>query len=80
MKKTLFWNRFADVAVTERQKKILNIYLNGYEGKMNSKNWANFGKCSSDTANRDLLDLCQKGLIKCDDETAKRRTYHLVLE
>lgn len=80
MKKTLFWNRFADVAVTEREKEILNIYLNGYEGKMNSKNWANFGKCSSDTANRDLQDLCLKGLVKCDDEAAKRRSYHLVLE
>ncbi len=23
----------------------------------------------ADTANRDLQDLCQKGLIACDDET-----------
>lgn len=23
-------------------------------------------------------DLCQKGLLACDDKTAKRRTYHLV--
>lgn len=80
MKKTLFWNRFADVPVTEREKDILNIYLNGYEGKMNSRNWAHFGKCSSDTANRDLQDLCRKGLISCDDENAKRKTYHLVME
>lgn len=78
MKKTLFWNRFADKPVTEREKKVLNIYLNGYEGKISSKNWASLAKCSSDTANRDLQDLCQKGLLACDDETAKRRTYHLV--
>jgi len=80
MKKTLFWNRFGSVAITEREKKVLNIYLNGYEGKMSSKNWANQGKCSSDTANRDLQDLCEKGLIACDDVNAKRKTYHLVLE
>ncbi len=80
MKKTLFWNRFTDIAVTDREKRILNIYLNGYDGKMNSKNWSHFGKCSSDTANRDLQDLCQKGLIACDDENAKRKTYHLLFE
>lgn len=78
MKKTLFWNRFADKSVTEREKNVLNIYLNGYEGKISSKNWASLAKCSSDTANRDLQDLCQKGLLVCDDENAKRRTYHLV--
>ncbi|MCQ2060201.1 MAG: Fic family protein [Fibrobacter sp.] len=76
--KTNFWNHFAEVPLSARQKKILNLYLNGYEGKISSKNWAHLGKCSSDTANRDLQDLCEKGLITCDDMLAKRRTYHLV--
>ena len=75
--KTRFWNAFAGTALSERQKEILNIYLDGYEGKINSRNWAHLGKCSSDTANRDLADLCTKGLLVCDDPDAKRRTYRL---
>ena len=71
---------WGESALTEREKNVLNIYLNGYEGKISSKNWAHLAKCSSDTANRDLQDLCQKGLIACDDENAKRRTYHLITQ
>ena len=77
MKKTLFWKRFADKPITDREKNVLNIYLNGYEGKISSKNWASLAKCSSDTANRDLQDLRQKGILVYDDENTKRRTFHL---
>lgn len=39
--------------MNERQIKILNRLLDGFEGKMTSSKWATIAKCSQDTAKRD---------------------------
>ncbi len=80
MGKARFWSRFSDVDVSERERKVLNAWLDGREGKIASKSWAKLGGCSADTANRDLQDLCRKGMLVCDDPSAKRRSYRLAEE
>jgi len=72
LRKGLFWQKASGIAVSERQRTILNIYLDGYEGKLNTKNWAELAKCSTDTALRDIQDLLAKGLLKVIDPDAKR--------
>ena len=42
---------------------ILNIYLNGYEGKLTAKNWSKLAEVSLDTATRDVKDLVAKGIL-----------------
>ena len=42
----------------------MNIYLSGYDGKLTAKNWAKLAEVSLDTANRDISDLVQKGLLR----------------
>ena len=83
LQKAAFWQNHAHVAFTERQNKVLNIYLDGYPGKLTVKNWAKHGKVSTDTASRDIKDLVEKGVlepqqgrmrdvfygIRCDDST-----------
>ena len=83
LQKATFWQNHAHVAFTERQNKVLNIYLDGYIGKLTVKNWAKHCKVSADTASRDIKDLVSKGIlepqqgrmrdvfygIRCDDET-----------
>lgn len=83
LQKAAFWQNHAHVAFTERQNKVLNIYLDGYIGKLTVKNWAKHCKVSADTASRDIKDLVSKGVlepqqgrmrdvfygIRCDDET-----------
>lgn len=83
LQKAAFWQNHAHVAFTERQNKVLNIYLDGYIGKLTVKNWAKHCKVSADTASRDIKDLVSKGIlepqqgrmrdvfygIRCDDET-----------
>ena len=41
----------------------MNVYLDGYPGKLTAKNWAKRVKVSSDTAARDIKDLIEKGIL-----------------
>ena len=55
--KSQFWETVAEVSLNERQRKIINRMLDGFEGKLTSTKWAKIAKCSQDTAYRDILDL-----------------------
>lgn len=63
LNKAMFWKTFSAVTVTDRQRKILNTYLDGYEGKLTAKNWARLAGVSPDTAGRDIKDLVSKGIL-----------------
>ncbi len=62
--KAQFWQRWADVSMNERQIKILNRLLDGFEGKLTSAKWATIAKCSSDTALRDINELLARGVLR----------------
>lgn len=78
LNKSLFWQRIASISLSERQIKILNLFLDGYEAKITSKNWASLAKCSKDTAIRDIQDLVKKGILSEEIPNAKRPSYSLV--
>lgn len=42
---------------------MLNLYLDGYPGKLTVKNWAKHAKVSPDTAARDIKDLVDKKVL-----------------
>ncbi len=63
MDKAAFWQNNAHVSFTDRQRQILNIYLDGYIGKLTTKNWKRHAKVSPDTAARDIKDLVEKGVL-----------------
>lgn len=75
--KSLFWIHFAETSITERQQRTLNLFLDGYEAKITSKNWAALNKCSRDTANRDIADLVEKHILIIDNPDAQRPTYSI---
>ena len=77
LNKSFFWMRVASVPMSERQTNTLNLFLDGYEAKITSKNWADLNKCSQDTANRDIQDLVQKGVLREDFPGAKRPSYSI---
>ena len=78
LNKSLFWIRIAGVPLSERQTSTLNLFLDGYEAKITSKKWAEMNNCSSDTANRDIKDLIEKGILCEDIPGAKRPSYSIV--
>jgi len=72
-----FWNRYAKTVVNERQKKLLNKILDGFEGKLTSSKWAKIAKCSKDTAIRDINDLINKNILKKEDAGGRSTNYEL---
>ena len=75
--KANFWNRHSETIINERQKKLLNRLLDGFEGKLTSIKWANIAKCSKDTAIRDINDLIKKEVLKKEDARGRSTSYKL---
>jgi Fic family protein len=74
-----FWERAAALALNERQIKVLNRLLDGFESKMTSSKWAVIAKCSQDTANRDIAALLELGLLRKGEGGGRSTHYALVL-
>jgi len=72
-----FWTRHARTIMNERQKKLLNRILDGFEGKLTSSKWAKIAKCSKDTAIRDINDLINKGILKKEKAGGRSTGYEL---
>lgn len=62
--KAKFWQQVATIPMNERQIKVLNRLLDGFEGKLTTSKWAAVAKCSSDTALRDITELLQQGVLQ----------------
>ncbi len=78
--KARFWERFAKEALNERQIKILNRLLDGFEGKLTTSKWAKIAKCSQDTAYRDILKLIDRGALQKDSGGGRSTSYSLIIE
>jgi len=78
MRKARFWEALADQPLNERQRKVLNRLLDGFEGKLTNAKWAALVKTSSDTALRDISDLVQRGILERDVGGGRSTTYLLV--
>lgn len=79
VRKTQFWDSHKDMPVNERQRKVLNMLFDGFEGKLNSSKWYKINHCSQDTAIRDIKDLVEKGVLKCSNEGGRSTNYELCL-
>lgn len=75
--KTSFWDRHRDTQLNERQRKVLNMLLDGFEGKLNSSKWYKINHCSQDTAIRDIKDLISKGILRSTEEGGRSTNYEL---
>jgi Fic family protein len=78
--KAKFWKLQENINFNERQKKVLNRLMDGFEGNLTSVKWAKIGKCSKDTAIRDINDLIEKGILKKLDAGGRSTNYGLVLK
>jgi len=75
--KARFWQRFAAESLNERQIKVLNRMLDGFEGKLTSSKWAKIAKCSQDTAYRDILDLVKRRALQKNPGGGRSTSYSL---
>ncbi len=77
LRKTRFWNRLVPMALNERQMKILDRMLEGFEGNLSTSQWAAMAKCSPDTALRDINDLIARGVLKKSGGGGRSTRYNL---
>lgn len=65
--KARFWQRWAGQPLNERQVKLLNRLLDGFDGfdgKLTSSKWGRIANCSPDTALRDITQLLDLGVLQ----------------
>jgi len=72
-----FWNKNSKTLINERQKKVLNKLLDGFDGKLTSMKWAKITKCSKDTAIRDINDLINKDILLKEPARGRSTNYEL---
>lgn len=78
LRKARFWEALAGQALTERQTKVVNRLLDGFEGKLTTSKWAALTKTSTDTALRDITDLVERGVLVKDEGGGRSTSYSLV--
>ena len=72
-----FWKAHAGESLNDRQRKVINRLLDGFEGKLTSSKWAKLTKCSQDTALRDITDLVERKVLKKDNAGGRSTSYKL---
>jgi Fic family protein len=75
--KHFFWLKYTRINVNDRQRKILNMLMDDFEGVLNTTKWAKIGKCSQDTALRDIQDLIEKGVLIKTEQGGRSTNYEL---
>ncbi|OGB80979.1 MAG: hypothetical protein A2496_05505 [Burkholderiales bacterium RIFOXYC12_FULL_60_6] len=76
--KTRFWQRWSGTPINERQIKLLNRLLDGFDGQLTSSKWAAIAKCSPDTALRDINALIALGALRKTADGGRSTAYEIV--
>ncbi len=80
LRKAKLWERINQAPVNERQRRVINRLLDGFEGKLSSSKYALLAKCSEDTALRDIKDLVERGVLLRDEAGGRSTRYRLRTE
>jgi Fic family protein len=75
--KARFWQWAAAIPMNERQIKVLNRLLDGFEGKLTTSKWATLAKCSQDTALRDITELLQHQVLQKSTSGGRSTHYEI---
>ena len=75
--KAEFWQIHAEAALNERQRKVLNRLLDGFEGKLTTRKWMALTRCSSATAQRDIADLVERNVLIRNPGGSKNSSYSM---
>lgn len=78
LEKSRFWSLHREEPFNERERKILNRLLDGFEGKLTTSKYAKICHCSADTALRDLRRLVAADFLQQQGEG--RGTHYLLTE
>ena len=77
--KAEFWKTHNGESFNDRQRKVINRLLDGFEGKLTSSKWAKLTKCSADTALRDISNLLDRKILARNEAGGRSTSYALRL-
>ena len=78
LRKAKIWERINNQSpINERQRKVINQLLDGFEGKLSTSKYARLAKCSGDTALRDIKILLDQGILIQDQGGGRNTSYRL---
>jgi Fic family protein len=78
LRKAHVWQRIGTAPVNERQRKVLNRLLDGFEGKLTTSKYAALTACSNDTALRDIQALVAQGVLAQNERGGRSASYRLM--
>ena len=73
--KARYWRHWAGKPMNQRQIKLLNKILDRLDSKLTGSKWASIGKCSQDTALRDISDLMELGVLRKSGASGRSTSY-----
>ena len=75
--KAIFWQNNSEVTFNERQVKILNRLLDGFEGKLTTSKYAKICHTSQATALRDIQDLLERDILVKTESGGRSSGYEI---
>lgn len=78
--KARFWEAHGNERFNDRQRKLINRLFDGFEGKFTSSKYAAIGKCSQDTASRDIEDLLERKILKKNSGGGRSTSYSMTID
>jgi Fic family protein len=75
--KAHLWQRIQGVQINDRQRLVINRFLDGFKGKLTTSKYAKLAKCSQDTALRDILSLVQHRILVRNPGGGRSTSYAL---
>lgn len=77
--KARVWQRMAEIKINDRQRKVINLLLDGFEGHLTSSKYAKLTRCSSDTALRDIRELLEHHILLRNPGGGRSISYRLAI-
>jgi Fic family protein len=77
LNKARVWQRLQPHPVNERQRRVLNRLLDGFQGNLTTSGYAKLARCSADTALRDIQELLERGVLVQNQGGGRSTSYRL---
>jgi len=73
-----FWVAHVNTDLNDRQRRMINLLLDDFEGILNTTKWSKITKCSQDTALRDIQELIRTGILVKSNRGGRSTSYEMI--
>jgi Fic family protein len=77
LRKARMWQLAARYPVNDRQRLVINRLLDSWQGNLTSSKYAALTKCSVDTAQRDIHELVERGVLAQNKAGGRSTSYRM---